>query len=44
MLLERIGQEQQPLLQADGPGVGYPLDEEVPGVLDGRRGAGVCAG
>ena len=37
MLLERIGQEQQPLLQADGAGAGHPLDEEVAGILDRWR-------
>ena len=41
VLFERVGEEQQPLPQADGAGVGHALDEEVPGVLDGRQRAGV---
>src|SRR5438876_9588426 len=44
MLLERIGQEQQPLLQADGAGVGHALDEEVAGILDRWQRAAVRAG
>src|SRR5437867_7443759 len=34
VLLERVGEEQQPLPQADGAGVGHALHDEVPGVLD----------
>jgi hypothetical protein len=30
-LLERVGDEQQPLPPADGAGVGDALDDEVPG-------------
>jgi hypothetical protein len=44
VLLERIGDEQQPLLQADGARVGDALDEEVPGILDGGHGTRVGAG
>ena len=34
VLLERVGEEQEPLLQADGAGVGDALDDEVTGILD----------
>ena len=44
VLLERVGDEQQPLPQADGASVGDALDDEVPGVLDGWQGARVLAG
>src|SRR6266404_4711743 len=44
VLLERIGDEQQPLLQADGARVSDALDEEVPGILDGGHGTRVGAG
>ena len=40
VLLERVGNEQQPLLQTDGAGVGDAFDDEVPGILDGREGEG----
>ena len=40
VLLECIGDEQQPLLQADGAGVRDARDDEVPGILDGRQGTG----
>jgi len=43
MLLEGVGDEQQALFEADGAGVGDPFDDEVPGILDGRQGAGVRA-
>src|SRR5438034_7842108 len=43
MLLEGVGDKQQPLLEADGAGVGHALDDEVPGVLDRWQGAGVLA-
>ena len=41
MLLERVGEEQQALLQANRARVGDTLDEEVAGVLDGGQRAGV---
>jgi len=41
MLLERVGEEEQPLAEADRAGVGDALDDEVPGVLHRRQGAGV---
>src|SRR5688572_21995784 len=41
VLLERVGEEEQSLLQANRAGVGDALDEEVPGVLARRQGAGV---
>lgn len=44
VLLEGVGDEQQPLLQADGAGVGDTLDDEVPGILNGGQGPGVSAG
>ncbi len=44
MLLERVGEEEQALLQADGAGVGDALDEEMARVLDGRQGARVDPG
>ena len=40
VLLERVGDEQQALLQTDGAGVGDAFDDEVPGILDGREGEG----
>ena len=43
VLLERVGDEQQPLLEADGAGVGHALDDQVPGILDRRQGTGVRA-
>ena len=43
VLLERVGEEQQPLPQTDGAGVGDALHNEVPGVLDRWQGAGVHA-
>ena len=43
VLLEGVGDEQQPLLQTDGTGVGDPLDDEVSGILNGRQGPGVGA-
>ena len=32
MLLKRIGEKQEPRLQANRTGVGHPLDEEVAGI------------
>jgi hypothetical protein len=37
MLLERVGEEEQAILEADGPGVGHSLHEEMPGILYGRK-------
>jgi len=36
VLLERVGEEEEPLLQTDGTGVGDPLNDEVAGILDRR--------
>ena len=44
MLFERVGQEEQALLEADGPGIGDPLDDEVSGIFHRRQRAGVRAG
>jgi len=44
VLLERIGDEQQALLQADSAGVGDGLDEEMARVLNGRQDAGIGEG
>jgi hypothetical protein len=41
VLLERIGDEQESLLQADGAGVGDALNEEMAGILNGRQGTGI---
>src|SRR5262249_31330119 len=38
-----IGNEQQPLSEADGAGIGDALHDEVSGVLDGRQRPGVLA-
>ena len=40
---ERVGDEEQALLEAERPGVGDALDEEVSGILDRRQLAGVRA-
>ena len=37
VLLERVGDKEQPLFEADGTGVGDALDDEVPGILDAGR-------
>jgi hypothetical protein len=37
VLREGVGDKQQPLLEANRPGVGDALDDVVAGVLDGRR-------
>jgi hypothetical protein len=44
VLLERIGDEEQAVLQADRAGVGDAFDEEMAGVVDRRQGAGIRAG
>ena len=44
VLLQRIGDEQQALPQADGARVGDALDEEMARILHGRQGAGIGAG
>lgn len=36
VLLERIGDEEQSLLEPKGPGAGDEADLEVAGILDGR--------
>ena len=41
MLLQRIGEEEQPFLQTDGARVRHALDQEVAGILDGRQRARV---
>jgi hypothetical protein len=41
--LQRIGEKEQSLLQADRAGVGYALDQEVAGILDRRQCAGIWA-
>ena len=38
VLLERVGDEEQALLEAEGAGVGDALDDEVAGILDRRAG------
>lgn len=38
VLLERIGDEEQAFLQADGAGVGDARDDEMAGILDRRQG------
>ena len=43
MLLERVGDEEQAPLEAKGAGIGDALDDEVPGIVDRRQGAGVLA-
>ena len=37
MLLERVGDEEQFVLEPEGAGVGDPLDWEVAGVLERRQ-------
>ncbi len=37
MPLERVCEEEKPILEADRPGIGHPLHEEVPGVLHWRK-------
>ena len=34
VLLERVGEEEQPILEADRPGVRDALDQEVPWILE----------
>src|SRR4029453_8360900 len=41
MLLQRIGEEEQPFRQTDGARVRHALDQEVAGILDGRQRARV---
>jgi len=44
MLLERVGDEHEPFLEPDRPGVGDALDDEVAGILNRRQDVGVRAG
>ena len=43
VLLERVGDKQEALPEADGAGVGNALHDEVSGILDGRQDTGVLA-
>src|SRR5262245_40902485 len=43
MLLERIGQEEQPRLESNRPCVGHALRQEVPGILERWDPSGVWA-
>ena len=43
VLFERVGDEQQPFLEANGARVGHHLDDKVPGVFDRGQAAGVGA-
>src|SRR5438128_4551912 len=43
MLLQGIGDEQQPVFEAEGAGVGHPLDQEVPRVLERGEVLGIGA-
>ena len=44
MLLERVRDEEQALLEVDGAGIGDAFHDELPGVLERRQGARVRAG
>jgi hypothetical protein len=41
VLLERVGNEEQALLESERPGVRDALHDEMPGILDRRQCAGV---
>jgi hypothetical protein len=41
VLLECVGEEEKPILEADRPGIGHPLHEEVSGILQWRKTLGV---
>jgi hypothetical protein len=43
-LLQRVGNQEQPLLEPEGPGVRDALQDEVSGVLDGRQRTDIDAG
>lgn len=44
VLLEGVGDEHEPFLEPDRPGVGDPLDDEGAGILDRGQDSGIRAG